>query len=276
MIARVLGLMLALSVSAHASPKTLIDLNQFDMQYVKDLPKLKADWCMASVSATPELRGDVLNNVIKALKCRVVLTADGGIDPAQLLDTPNWTKTPRNLGTSQQLVIEAGVTVRYVMLYTEFNRSNQHSTLLTNKEYLYASSELHGTKILPLTRAWDILGRLKLIEAMKLPVKSFPGLYIEVVADTTYLRQVKVCEMIKYANKKGRFSIVLLSGKNPSFSYAEDVSKSCRYIKKACPKAIENSVFGVAVYEHPQKGINWIGGENSVSEAMRQLKRCLH
>lgn len=261
--------------SVSATPKTMIDLTQFDMKYFKNLNQLKADWCMATVTLTPELRGEKLKQAIKALGCRIVLTTDGGINPGQLLDEPNWTGQPRNLGTSGKILKEAGVPVHYTMLYTEFNRQDEHSTLLTPDEYRYARKELNNQYVLPLARVWDALGAAKLKSVLTLPKTELPGVFLELAADVNYIKSVKACEVMKFAKRKERFLVVMLSGKTPSTDYANDVKKSCEYIKSKCPGAFDVTTFGVAIYETPQKGINWIGGKNSVSEAMKKLKECV-
>lgn len=265
----------AFLLSLFLVPKTFIDLTQFQMEHYKDLSKLKADWCMVTVDLTPGLRGDVLNKAVRTLGCNRIMITDGGINPQQLLENPNWTGQPANIGKNLKILKDAKLPVDYYMLYTEFNRQDQNQTLLSNEDFRTAYKKVNK-KILPLTRAFDPIGAIKLKETMQLSPDRYPGVYLEVAADVNYIKDVKACDTMRFAHNNKRFMVVMISGKTPSTDYANDVKLSCEYFKKTCPGVFAESVFGVAVYELDRKGINWIGGKNSVSEALKALKGCIH
>lgn len=276
---RIILLILCFATAVSATPRTMVDLTQFDMKHYDELHKLRADVCMATVGLTPELRGPVLKEAIRRLGCRVVMSTDGGIDSRQLLDEPNWTNAPRTIGGSHAIMDEAGINLSYLMLYTEFNLRGEHATLLTNEELLRARALTNNrTRIIPLIRAFDgfKLTQTAIKETMKLSPRRFPGIFIEIGADVPYAKQVRACDMLQFAHSNKRFPIIMLAGKALAGTYANDVKLTCEYLKKTCPGAFLNdkTIIGVAFYEK-EKELEWIGGPDSVSEALRKLKRCI-
>lgn len=92
------------TTTAIAQPRTMIDFNQFDFKYMNQLHHLRANVCMASFSNSKDATSANIKEAIKRVGCSMVLTSDGGINPMQLLDEPNWTGQPRNLNLNTRML----------------------------------------------------------------------------------------------------------------------------------------------------------------------------
>jgi len=269
-----LGL-LTIASTVTAQPRTMIDFNQFDFKYMNQLHHLRADVCMASFSNSKDATSANIKEAIKRVGCTLVLTSDGGINPMQLLDEPNWTGQPRNLNLNARMVRNAGVPVHFYMLYTEYNRQHQGQTLLTPDDLRLAFRDSIINKIIPLIRAFNDSERSIFAEIMKMSRMRYPGMYVEIAASVKDVQATRTCDIMKAIQANNRLAFVMLSGRTPSQTYAADVTATCTYIKRTCPNAFNNAIFGVAVYELENKGINWISGPNSVTGAMRSLRACI-
>jgi len=254
--------------------KPFLDINQFPVELIPEARRVQCKQIIGTATNSAGMDAAQLNTLLTTLRAETILGQDGGIDEKQLLDTPNWAQPTANIGVAGRTIEAAGFAMKHLTIYHEYDFTGAAPQLITvlSKYNLDRAYELTGRKhkLLPIVRMFT--GEAKDRIKVALAQTNVAGAYWELTADPSLMRRQRIVDGLKYSYATGKEVWAILTARNPSTTYADDVKESAEWLRARLPLNLWAKLYlGVAFYEK-EKGVQWLGGNNSVEEALKNLK----
>lgn len=254
--------------------KLLVSTNQYPAAEAHRAHELKADGVWSLPGNSPGITNQDTQAIINNIGGRLVVVEEGGINPEQLLDTPNWTGQPAHINGQRTLTRSAGFNPSRAMVYYEFSHPNVLQCCLNVEELKRAYTLEGNTPLLVLTRDWTRAQRARVKDALTLPKRTVAGVTFEIEANVPLIRAQQIVQGIRYMHSVTREAWVLLSPKNPSNKFEFDVHDTLTYLKRNLSPEIWRTLrVAIGVYEVDRKGTSFFGATNSMLAAIKVARK---